>query len=159
MKVLCELIVAILMPRRASRPVRFELSKAQQKHVLKQCRELNLLIQEVHDNLSDIRAAGSATSRLTKETHANKLRGSKKLRQQQAECERINDELKKVSEEMRAVRKNVALASQKTILTVNKVKHLEDKVTHMSARQECSSDLPGSQDIGAEVVSLSRYKR
>ena len=134
MKFLQDLIIAYLLPHKARQPVRFKLTAAQQQQVVEQCEELNSLIQEVHENLSDIRRAGSVTSQLTKKTQEHNIRGRNTLKQQQLECERINDGLRKISEEMRAVRRNVSISSQKTYLTHNRLKTLESKVDQVATQ-------------------------
>ena len=144
MKFLQDLIIAIFLPRKTTRSVHFRLSKAQQNRVVRQCQEINSMIQEVHDNLSDIRRAGTTTSRLAKETHAKHLKGRNSLRRQQKECERINGELKKISDDMRAVRENIAMASQKTFLTVNRARELDKTVLAMSS----PSAAPASNESG-----------
>lgn len=166
MKFFQELVIAIFMPRKPVKTVRFNLSQAQQSRVVRQCQEINSMIQEVHENLSSIRQAGTTTIQLTKETHANNIKGRNTLRQQQKECERINSELKKISEDMRAVRENIKASSQKAFLTANRMKQLEDKVVTVT---QTSSSRGGDQDAAADpgnrmpppanVVTFPNYKR
>ena len=173
-------MIAIFLPRKTTRAVNFRLSKAQQNRVVRQCEEINSMIREVHDNLSDIRKAGTATSRLARETHAKHLKGRNSLRRQQQECERINGELKKISDDMRAVRENVTQASRKSFLTVNRARELEKTVAAMSATSSegtvSNQDTPekdnnlatvdnpvrvdtvGAKVLAANVVPLARYK-
>ncbi|MCG8670104.1 MAG: hypothetical protein MI867_11865 [Pseudomonadales bacterium] len=149
MKFLQELILLIFYPRKRN-PVRYQLTPAQQRKVMQGCSELNSLIQEVHDNLSDIRNAGSATIHLTKQTHKNNIEGRKSLQQQQQEYERINNELKQISETMRAVRENVARSSQKTIASYNGLKTLQSKVMNLSATESIEEE----ESKSAEVVQF-----
>lgn len=165
MKFLQDLMIAIFLPRKTTRSVHFQLSEAQQNRVVRQCEEINSMIQEVHTNLSHIRQAGSTTSRLARETHAKHVRGRNSLRRQQEECERINGELKKISDNMRAVRENVALASRKSFLTVNRSRELEKTVASISApvmpcaAETCSADsVKALEPAAANVVSLTGYK-
>lgn len=134
MKFLQQLIFAIFLPRKKRQPVRFQLSKDQQRKVVQDCQEINLLIREIHGNLADIRAAGKATSKLTKRSHDTNVAGRKNLQQQKLECERINGELKKIADDMRAVRENVALTSQKAYRSLNQAKLLESKVVNITAQ-------------------------
>lgn len=152
MKFLQDLILAILLPRKSRVPVKFKLTKAQQRKVLKDCYELNSLIQEVHGNLSDIRHAGKTTTQLTKQSHKTSLKGRQSLIAQQKECERINQELKKISEDMRAVRENVAITSQKTIYSYNGLKNLQCNVLSTPVVESSQE----ATEKSAEIIPLER---
>lgn len=145
-------MIAIFLPRKNTPSVQYRLSAAQQHRVMRQCEEINALIQQVHVNLSDIRRAGSATSRLARETHHKQLQGRKSLRQQHLECERINSELRKISEEMRTVRHNVAQASRKSYLAMNRVRQLDSTVATMSV--PLSDPQPASTPRVADVTAF-----
>ncbi len=151
-------MIAIFMPRKKNPSVQYRLSKAQQNRVVRQCEEINSLIREVHDNLSDIRRAGTATSQLARETHAKHLKGRHSLRQQQLECERINSELRKITEDMRAVRENVARASQHSYLTVNRARELEKNVSAMAAPQPVDNVSAGLEVVTADVVPIAAVR-
>lgn len=148
-----KLMIAIFLPRKASPSVRYQLSPAQQNRVVRQCEEINALIQEVHVNLSDIRHAGSVTSRVAHETHHKQLQGRQTLRQQQKECERINGELRKISEEMRAVRKNLTLTSRRGFATMNRARDLDHRVKAMSAPAKTGDSSPEMRS--PKAVSLN----